>query len=183
MHCRDLYIYWPYACLFFACCSQGFGFVTFQHAADADVAKGHLHGNLVDGRKIEVRMTPLARGIIFPPAALLFSVHFLFVPGTGIFFCDRWSLNANGSNSSAHQNIFLSYPLVRGSPFLSTIRVKRPDYTAAVLPWFILWRSGCITVRARVICFYDEFFSQCGAPGCRLTRLTRSLWVFLSMTF
>ncbi|OQV21584.1 putative Myocyte-specific enhancer factor 2A [Hypsibius exemplaris] len=34
--------------------SKGFGFVTFQNASDADVAKVNLHGQVVDGRKIEV---------------------------------------------------------------------------------------------------------------------------------
>ncbi|XP_055338788.1 RNA binding protein fox-1 homolog 2-like isoform X2 [Paramacrobiotus metropolitanus] len=34
--------------------SKGFGFVTFQSASDADRAKDHLNGSVVDGRKIEV---------------------------------------------------------------------------------------------------------------------------------
>lgn len=38
-------------------CLQGFGFVTFQNASDADRAKDHLNGSAVDGRKIEVRMS------------------------------------------------------------------------------------------------------------------------------
>ena len=35
---------------------QGFGFVTFASSADADHAREKLHGTVVEGRKIEVRM-------------------------------------------------------------------------------------------------------------------------------
>lgn len=35
---------------------QGFGFVTFGNSADADEAREHLHGTVVEGRKIEVCM-------------------------------------------------------------------------------------------------------------------------------
>lgn len=38
------------------CCMQGFGFVTFGNSADADEAREHLHGTVVEGRKIEVCM-------------------------------------------------------------------------------------------------------------------------------
>uniref|UniRef100_A0A8D3D0Z7 RNA binding protein fox-1 homolog 2 n=1 Tax=Scophthalmus maximus TaxID=52904 RepID=A0A8D3D0Z7_SCOMX len=34
--------------------SKGFGFVTFETSADAENARGKLHGTLVEGRKIEV---------------------------------------------------------------------------------------------------------------------------------
>ncbi|XP_068447909.1 RNA binding protein fox-1 homolog 2 isoform X4 [Clinocottus analis] len=34
--------------------SKGFGFVTFETSADAEQARGKLHGTLVEGRKIEV---------------------------------------------------------------------------------------------------------------------------------
>jgi RNA recognition motif-containing protein len=34
--------------------SKGFGFVTFGSAGDADKAREHLNGNVVEGRKIEV---------------------------------------------------------------------------------------------------------------------------------
>ncbi|XP_043469882.1 RNA binding protein fox-1 homolog 2 isoform X2 [Leptopilina heterotoma] len=34
--------------------SKGFGFVTFANSADADRARERLHGNVVEGRKIEV---------------------------------------------------------------------------------------------------------------------------------
>jgi len=34
--------------------SKGFGFVTFGNSADADEAREHLHGTVVEGRKIEV---------------------------------------------------------------------------------------------------------------------------------
>ena len=34
--------------------SKGFGFVTFQNSADADAARGELHGSVVEGRKVEV---------------------------------------------------------------------------------------------------------------------------------
>ena len=33
---------------------QGFGFVTFANAADADSAREQLHATVVEGRKIEV---------------------------------------------------------------------------------------------------------------------------------
>ena len=35
--------------------SKGFGFVTFAKGAEADSARDELHGNIVEGRKIEVR--------------------------------------------------------------------------------------------------------------------------------
>lgn len=34
---------------------QGFGFVTFESAAEADRAREKLNGTIVEGRKIEVR--------------------------------------------------------------------------------------------------------------------------------
>ena len=34
---------------------QGFGFITFKRAEDAEKAKNALHGTKVEGRKIEVR--------------------------------------------------------------------------------------------------------------------------------
>nr|XP_046192307.1 RNA binding protein fox-1 homolog 1-like [Oncorhynchus gorbuscha] len=34
--------------------SKGFGFVTFEHSADADRARDKLHGTVVEGRKIEL---------------------------------------------------------------------------------------------------------------------------------
>ena len=34
--------------------SQGFGFVTFERSADADVARERLNGTIVEGRKVEV---------------------------------------------------------------------------------------------------------------------------------
>lgn len=37
-------------------CMQGFGFVTFEHNADADRAREKLHGTVVEGRKIEVHV-------------------------------------------------------------------------------------------------------------------------------
>lgn len=33
---------------------QGFGFVTFENAAEADRAREKLNGTIVEGRKIEV---------------------------------------------------------------------------------------------------------------------------------
>lgn len=33
---------------------QGFGFVTFQHSTEADMARDKLNGTVVEGRKIEV---------------------------------------------------------------------------------------------------------------------------------
>lgn len=36
-------------------CFQGFGFVTFANASDADRAREQLHATVVEGRKIEVR--------------------------------------------------------------------------------------------------------------------------------
>ncbi len=38
-------------------CFQGFGFVTFANASDADRAREQLHATVVEGRKIEVRKT------------------------------------------------------------------------------------------------------------------------------
>ena len=35
---------------------QGFGFVTFASCEDADGAREKLHGAVIEGRKIEVRM-------------------------------------------------------------------------------------------------------------------------------
>ena len=35
---------------------QGFGFVTFASAADADRARESLNGTVVEGRKIEVKV-------------------------------------------------------------------------------------------------------------------------------
>ncbi len=40
-----------------ACRMQGFGFVTFANASDADRARDKLHGTVVEGRKIEVHVT------------------------------------------------------------------------------------------------------------------------------
>lgn len=34
---------------------QGFGFVTFENATEADRAREKLNGTIVEGRKIEVR--------------------------------------------------------------------------------------------------------------------------------
>lgn len=41
----------------FACRMQGFGFVTFANATDAERARERLHGTVVEGRKIEVHVT------------------------------------------------------------------------------------------------------------------------------
>ena len=38
--------------------AQGFGFVTFASSDDADRARQKLHGQVVEGRKIEVRADP-----------------------------------------------------------------------------------------------------------------------------
>jgi len=35
---------------------QGFGFVTFQHSTEADMAREKLNGTVVEGRKIEVHV-------------------------------------------------------------------------------------------------------------------------------
>ena len=40
--------------LIFHICMQGFGFVTFASAKDADRAREKLNGTVVEGRKIEV---------------------------------------------------------------------------------------------------------------------------------
>ncbi|MGH0133883.1 UNVERIFIED_CONTAM: hypothetical protein FKN15_043854, partial [Acipenser sinensis] len=37
--------------------SKGFGFVTFEAGEDAEKAREALHGSLVEGRKIEVRVS------------------------------------------------------------------------------------------------------------------------------
>ncbi|TRY66697.1 hypothetical protein DNTS_011625 [Danionella cerebrum] len=37
--------------------SKGFGFVTFETSADAEKAREHLHGTIVEGRKIEAQFT------------------------------------------------------------------------------------------------------------------------------
>ena len=39
---------------FFSSCMQGFGFVTFANAQEADRAREKLNGTVVEGRKIEV---------------------------------------------------------------------------------------------------------------------------------
>ena len=41
--------------------AQGFGFVTFVHAEEAERAKNALHGTFIDGRRIEVRCSPPSR--------------------------------------------------------------------------------------------------------------------------
>ena len=41
--------------------AQGFGFVTFVHAEEAERAKNVLHGTFIDGRRIEVRCAALLR--------------------------------------------------------------------------------------------------------------------------
>lgn len=42
--------------LFSFLCMQGFGFVTFASAADAERAREKLHGTVVEGRRIEVHV-------------------------------------------------------------------------------------------------------------------------------
>jgi RNA recognition motif-containing protein len=41
--------------------SQGFGFVTMVHAADAMKARDNLNGTVIDGRKIEVMHADIFR--------------------------------------------------------------------------------------------------------------------------
>ena len=47
------------------CCMQGFGFVTFANATDADRAREKLNGTVVEGRKIEVLELFSCRSILF----------------------------------------------------------------------------------------------------------------------
>lgn len=51
---------------------QGFGFVTFENATEADRAREKLNGTIVEGRKIEVRLgPPVVRREDLPSGALL----------------------------------------------------------------------------------------------------------------
>lgn len=51
---------------------QGFGFVTFENATEADRAREKLNGTIVEGRKIEVRdVQPVGSGEDPPSGALL----------------------------------------------------------------------------------------------------------------
>ena len=43
-----------HAPFYFFSCMQGFGFVTFANAAEADRAREKLNGTVVEGRKVEV---------------------------------------------------------------------------------------------------------------------------------
>lgn len=54
---------------------QGFGFVTFENATEADRAREKLNGTIVEGRKIEVRgVHPGGVHSTVPSGALLCSV-------------------------------------------------------------------------------------------------------------
>ncbi|KAK6312543.1 hypothetical protein J4Q44_G00182070 [Coregonus suidteri] len=74
--------------------SKGFGFVTFEHSADADGAREKLHGTVVEGRKIEVNnatarvmtnkktVNPYANGWkLNPVVGAVYSPEFYAVPG------------------------------------------------------------------------------------------------------
>ncbi|XP_036798014.1 RNA binding protein fox-1 homolog 1 isoform X7 [Oncorhynchus mykiss] len=74
--------------------SKGFGFVTFEHSADADRARDKLHGTVVEGRKIEVNnatarvmtnkktVNPYANGWkLNPVVGAVYSPEFYAVPG------------------------------------------------------------------------------------------------------
>ncbi|XP_071247369.1 RNA binding protein fox-1 homolog 1 isoform X11 [Salvelinus alpinus] len=74
--------------------SKGFGFVTFEHSADADRAREKLHGTVVEGRKIEVNnatarvmtnkktVNPYANGWkLNPVVGAVYSPEFYAVPG------------------------------------------------------------------------------------------------------
>ncbi|XP_056144776.1 RNA binding protein fox-1 homolog 1 isoform X2 [Lampris incognitus] len=73
--------------------SKGFGFVTFEHSADADRAREKLHGTVVEGRKIEVNnatarvmtnkktVNPYANGWkLNPVVGAVYSPEFYAVP-------------------------------------------------------------------------------------------------------
>lgn len=55
---------------------QGFGFVTFASASDADRARDSLNGTVVEGRKIEV--TLMKENNCLPSDLMLLSFFFLF---------------------------------------------------------------------------------------------------------
>ncbi|KAM6957388.1 RNA binding protein fox-1 homolog 1 [Aplochiton taeniatus] len=74
--------------------SKGFGFVTFEHSADADRAREKLHSTVVEGRKIEVNnatarvmtnkktVNPYANGWkLNPVVGAVYSPEFYAVPG------------------------------------------------------------------------------------------------------
>lgn len=67
---------------------QGFGFVTFASAADADRARESLNGTVVEGRKIEVTVSRVLYDLqilvtslmqIFPTESSSLSTHKLLI--------------------------------------------------------------------------------------------------------
>jgi len=52
--------YSTYTFLFCSRCMQGFGFVTFANASDAERARLRMHGLLIEGRRIEVHVSLLS---------------------------------------------------------------------------------------------------------------------------
>ncbi len=73
-------------------CFQGFGFVTFANASDADRAREQLHATVVEGRKIEVRkrkISHIKNRIIWMCFARTFRISTVLpsLPMLSIFFC------------------------------------------------------------------------------------------------
>ncbi|XP_062263761.1 RNA binding protein fox-1 homolog 2-like isoform X1 [Platichthys flesus] len=137
--------------------SKGFGFVTFETSADAENARGKLHGTLVEGRKIEVNnatarvMTnkkmvspypngealstlPYAGWKLSPMVSAMYAPELYAVPGFPYSQAAAAATTAAAAFRGAHLR-------GRGRPVYSTVRAAVPQQALPAYPG-VVYQDG-----------------------------------------
>ncbi|XP_076866411.1 RNA binding protein fox-1 homolog 2-like isoform X2 [Brachyhypopomus gauderio] len=118
--------------------SKGFGFVTFESSVDAEEAREHLHGTLVEGRKIEVNnatarvMTNNKMISPYPNGDTLHPLPY------------GWKLSS--VMGAVYGPDLYSVPVLRGSqlrgrPLYGTVRAAIPQHTLPAYPG-VVYQDG-----------------------------------------
>ena len=135
---------------------QGFGFVTFANAAEADRARDKLNGTVVEGRKIEVCMvtrrvdTHDARAYVTLARSLVhFFVH-VYSSTTEILCTHRPSVSRERINVDIHDHHrVVNYArVVNDAQRVHPVRSVYVHPPSSVLGWLCVHSPACAVYRS-----------------------------------